>query len=86
MDTLGFKIGDIVFTYNKGVFRITDFFEYEYSLNGVDHKAVQVRATKLATNNLKPCKPTLVSCSVEYCSAVPENTIEYAKSNGVKFE
>ena len=74
------KVGDIVHPYFKGIWRITAI------LPRTEAPTPLVKVIKLATNNCKPCKSIEDECDISWCFLVAENTIAYAKSNGVSFD
>lgn len=74
------KVGDLVHPYFKGIWRIEGIIPRK------EAPAPLVRVAKIATNNCKPCKQVFDECDISWCFPVPENTIAYAKSNGVVFD
>ncbi len=82
------KVGDIVYTYYKGLFKIVDISpirkERYYGKKHVS--APIVIAKKIATANMLPCKPENKTCDISWCRPVLQTTLDYAKANGVNFE
>lgn len=76
------KVNDLVHPYFKGIWRIVKILPREQE----PRCTPLVRVKKLATNNCKPCKQVEDECDISWCFPVPENTIAYAKSNGVVFD